>query len=260
VPVLIGLGTGAAVAVAVVAVGPMHRDPTPGPSSVRIADAAAEGVEGVPALAVNLPAVDPAEAPKLGTALLPLFLPGYPPYLPALIKQLPKVPEATPKATPEKTGKLAPKPAGAYTGGLSGLAAQVVALTNKERAKKGCKPLKVDARLNKAAMGHSVDMAKRDYFEHESPEGKDFEYRENKAGYKGMSGGENIAVGQTSAQKVMSDWMGSPGHRRNILDCSYDSIGVGYTPNGNYWTQNFGGGADSGSSEGDSDSDEDGDN
>jgi uncharacterized protein YkwD len=49
---------------------------------------------------------------------------------------------------------------------------------------------------------------------------------------------ENIALGQTSAQQVVSDWMNSPGHRRNILDPNLKDLGVGYF-NG-YWTQNFG--------------------
>lgn len=163
----------------------------------------------------------------------PVFLPGLPPYLPALLPKLPGPPRpALPKpVVPKKP--VAP--------GLSGPAAAVVALTNTERLKAGCKPLRVDSRLNLSAQRHSADMARRDYFEHESPEGEDFADREAQAGFKGDTGGENIAMGQTSASEVMNDWMHSPGHRRNILDCSYTMIGVGYVPSGHYWTQNFGG-------------------
>ncbi len=40
----------------------------------------------------------------------------------------------------------------------------------------------------------------------------------------------------------MRDWMNSPAHRTNILDCSYKDIGVGVnlTANGPWWVQNFG--------------------
>jgi uncharacterized protein YkwD len=162
-------------------------------------------------------------------------VPGLPPYLPALVPVVPKAP--APKAVIPKPS--APK--STPTPGLSGPAAQVVALTNAQRVKAGCKPLKVDARLNLSAQRHSADMEKRNYFEHEDPDGHDFADREKAAGFVGDSGGENIAMGQTSAAEVMNDWMNSPGHRRNILDCSFTLIGVGYVADGHYWTQNFGG-------------------
>ena len=45
----------------------------------------------------------------------------------------------------------------------------------------------------------------------------------------------------TSAAEVMDDWMNSPEHRSNILDCEYTTVGVGLDPRGMYWTQDFGG-------------------
>ena len=45
-------------------------------------------------------------------------------------------------------------------------------------------------------------------------------------GFSMTSGmGENIAMGQTSATKVMTDWMNSSGHRANILNSKYKKIG-----------------------------------
>jgi uncharacterized protein YkwD len=38
----------------------------------------------------------------------------------------------------------------------------------------------------------------------------------------------------------MTGWMSSPGHKANILNCSFTAIGVGYDTRGNYWVQNFG--------------------
>lgn len=181
------------------------------------------------------PGGKPAAGGRPALAIL-VALPGLPPYLPAL---LPRIPGPPKPALPKKPPVVVPKKP--VVPGLSGPAAAVVALTNAERAKAGCKPLQVDQRLNKSALGHSSDMARRDYFEHESPEGEDFSDREAEAGFKGNSGGENIARGQRSAAEVMDDWMHSPGHKRNILDCKFTKIGVGYVSDGHYWTQNFGG-------------------
>jgi uncharacterized protein YkwD len=48
------------------------------------------------------------------------------------------------------------------------------------------------------------------------------------AGYRGSGWGENIAAGYDSAQKVVAAWMKSDGHRKNILNCRFTSIGIGY--------------------------------
>ncbi|MEU4741950.1 CAP domain-containing protein [Actinosynnema sp. NPDC023658] len=116
---------------------------------------------------------------------------------------------------------------------------QVVALVNEARDLAGCKPLKVDDRVVAAAQAHSTDMAERDYFSHTTPEGVDFAQRMRAAGYPNP-GGENIAMGQRSAEQVMKAWMNSDGHRRNILNCGFTTIGVGLDTRGWYWTQNFG--------------------
>jgi uncharacterized protein YkwD len=47
-------------------------------------------------------------------------------------------------------------------------------------------------------------------------------------------------MGQRSAEQVMKAWMNSDGHRRNILNCGFTTIGVGLDTRGWYWTQNFG--------------------
>lgn len=118
-------------------------------------------------------------------------------------------------------------------------AQQVVALVNEARDLAGCKPLKVDDRVVEAARGHSTDMAERDYFSHTTPEGVGFAERMRAAGYP-SPGGENIAKGQRSAEQVMNSWMNSDGHRRNILNCGFTTIGVGLDTRAWTWTQNFG--------------------
>lgn len=53
------------------------------------------------------------------------------------------------------------------------------------------------------------------------------------------SAGENIAYGQRTPSAVVTGWMNSSGHRANILNASFTQIGVGYSSNGNHWTQLF---------------------
>ncbi|MFJ9817389.1 sigma-70 family RNA polymerase sigma factor [Streptomyces sp. NPDC101151] len=119
---------------------------------------------------------------------------------------------------------------------------QVVALVNKERAAAGCGPLSENAQLEKAAQDHSDDMAARNFFEHTNPDGADPGQRITAAGYRWSTYGENIAKGQQTPQAVMDSWMNSPGHRANILNCSFKEIGVGVHrgSGGPWWTQDFG--------------------
>jgi len=121
-------------------------------------------------------------------------------------------------------------------------AAQVVALVNKERADAGCDPLTEDAQLEKAAQDHSDDMAARNFFDHVNPDGADPGQRITAAGYQWSTYGENIAQGQQTPEAVMDSWMNSPGHRANILNCSFKDIGMGIHngSGGPWWTQDFG--------------------
>ncbi len=120
---------------------------------------------------------------------------------------------------------------------------EVVDLTNAERARHGLRPLTVDARLAAAAQAHSADMVRRGFFAHESPDGRQVWDRAVAAGYAYRKVAENIAAGQRTADEVVRGWMGSPGHRANILDGDLTQIGVGRADGGSYgvyWTQVFG--------------------
>ncbi|MEV0380919.1 CAP domain-containing protein [Nonomuraea sp. NPDC050643] len=116
-------------------------------------------------------------------------------------------------------------------------------LTNAERAKGGCQPLKHDPQLRAAAFGHSSDMAAKNYFSHTSQDGRSFMDRIRAAGFTGGSGwAENIAMGQPTPAAVVTAWMNSSGHKANIMNCKYNLIGVGAAKNSKgqiYWTQNF---------------------
>ncbi|WP_301168845.1 CAP domain-containing protein [Brevibacillus nitrificans] len=114
---------------------------------------------------------------------------------------------------------------------------QVADLVNQERAKAGLKPVEMDASLNNVAQAKAADMSNNNYFDHTSPTyGSPFDMMKQ-FGVSFMTAGENIAMGQRTAEEVMNQWMNSEGHRQNIMNPSFTKIGVGYI-NG-YWVQEF---------------------
>ncbi|QHC32124.1 CAP domain-containing protein [Streptomyces sp. HF10] len=153
-----------------------------------------------------------------------------------------------PAAQPEQTDAPAPAPTASSTPttatpsatAASGVTAQIVQLVNAERAKAGCRPLTLDAKLTEAAQAHSADMAAHQNMSHTGSDGSDPGTRITQAGYTWSAYGENVAYGYATAAEVMAGWMSSPGHRANILDCGYQEIGVGLAQPGSYWTQDFG--------------------
>lgn len=159
-------------------------------------------------------------------------------------------------ATPAKTAKPQPKPAPATKkpaapttrppaaptlSRAAAAEAEVVRLVNQERAKVGCSAVRSDAALAALAGDFSADMAARGFFDHTDPDGDTPWDRAAQAGVNGM-GGENIARGQADAAAVMESWMNSDGHRANILNCDYTTLGVGvhFADGGPWWTQDFG--------------------
>ncbi len=122
---------------------------------------------------------------------------------------------------------------------------QILDLTNAARADAGCPALRISPTLNRAATEHSTDMASNRFFEHLGSDGSRPGHRAQEAGYPSGNVGENIAAGNVTAYDTFAQWMTSPGHRANILDCAYTELGVGYAERESsvyhyYWTQNFG--------------------
>ena len=128
---------------------------------------------------------------------------------------------------------------------------RVLYLTNLERRNVGLPPLKGEVDLDAAALGHAFDMAVRNYFDHESLDGRQPWDRVRDEGYSFQRAGENIAAGQPTAESVLRAWMDSPAHRLNILDPEFRELGAGYYfefgdtfpgPEGfnHYWVQEFG--------------------
>ncbi|WP_050182093.1 SafA/ExsA family spore coat assembly protein [Domibacillus robiginosus] len=122
---------------------------------------------------------------------------------------------------------------------ITNMEEEVVRLVNIERQKAGLKPLTQNWELSRVARIKSQDMMNNHYFSHNSPTyGTPFNMMKN-FGITYKSAGENIAQGQTTPAAVMKAWMNSAGHKANILNSNFTQIGVGYEPNGNYWTQQF---------------------
>jgi uncharacterized protein YkwD len=146
-------------------------------------------------------------------------------------------------STTAPTTTTAPSTGGSQTAQFQ---AQVLALTNAERAKAGCNvALKANSALTTAAQDHAEDMLKNNYFDHNSQDGTSPFDRMTAAGYKWSGAAENIAAGQATPESVMTSWMNSPGHKANILNCGLKDLGVGYAAGsgaayGQYWVQDFG--------------------
>jgi RNA polymerase sigma factor (sigma-70 family) len=126
--------------------------------------------------------------------------------------------------------------------GMTAFVTQVISLVNVQRAQNGCGPLTANGKLQQAAQGQSDDMAARHFFDHTNPDGAGPQQRIDATGYQWSTWGENIAMGQQNPASVMDAWMNSPGHRANILNCSFKEIGVGVHmgQGGPWWTQDFG--------------------
>jgi|RhiMethySRZTD1v2_1073278.scaffolds.fasta_scaffold01686_20 uncharacterized protein YkwD len=110
------------------------------------------------------------------------------------------------------------------------VAAEVVDLTNVERADRGRGPLRTNPRLMRAAQMHAEQMARAQRMAHDLPRAA-YPHTEDRllaARYHWQMYGENVAFGQPSAREALRSWMRSSGHRRNILEADYTELGTGY--------------------------------
>lgn len=130
----------------------------------------------------------------------------------------------------------------------SSFASQVVTLVNQHRAAIGEGSLGVDGALSRSAVWKSMNMAGLNYFDHnDDPIGRTVGQRLAACGWPANQGwGENIAEGFFTPADVMNAWLNSPGHKANIENAAFTSIGVGAAESAGgvyYWTQDFGQGS-----------------
>lgn len=131
------------------------------------------------------------------------------------------------------------------TAGSATAAAEVVAYTNEARARNGLRAFTANARLMEAARLHAEQMAARQEAVHTIGGAKypTMQSRLDAVGYAYSAAAENIAWNQRSAQEALNTWMGSSGHRANILDESLTEIGAAMARSSRgepYWIQVFG--------------------
>lgn len=107
---------------------------------------------------------------------------------------------------------------------------QLLAYTNAEREQQGLGDLTVDPQLSKAAQMKAHDMFANQYWAHTSPDGTQPWQWVKEAGYQYSVAGENLAKGFITSHGVVTAWMNSPEHRKNILDARYDNVGFAVVP------------------------------
>lgn len=165
---------------------------------------------------------------------------------------VPTPPAPAPAPTPTPSGGYVWYPESARSADAAEL--EVLRLTNDIRAKGAtcggtayapAPPLKWNDRLAHAARNHALDMGKRSYFEHTTPEGVRFSERVTAAGYAWQTVGENIAAGYATPASVVDGWLKSPGHCVNLMNPAFTELGVGRaqvsgSPYSLYWGQSFG--------------------
>lgn len=112
-----------------------------------------------------------------------------------------------------------------------------------EAVTKSLVTLSVDSTLTRMAQLHTDDQARMNSMTHTGSDGSSLQIRADRVAYDWSSLGENVAVGFTTAKQVVLAWACSPGHRKNLLSCDFDSIGLGVAESAQgriYYTQNFG--------------------
>lgn len=139
-------------------------------------------------------------------------------------------PPAAVGALPSCSGtEVVPSPAN-----VAAAARAVLCLANAERTSRGLRPLRANALLARAALGHARDMVAHSYFSHTSRSGATLVTRVRRAGYVRGAGrwgaGENLAWGEgplATPREIHRAWMSSPGHRANILNGGFRELGIG---------------------------------
>ena len=126
------------------------------------------------------------------------------------------------------------------SGDVQEAAVAVASLVHEARQAAGLSELELDADLCAAAQARAQEIAQS--FSHTRPDGSSCFTILDEFGISYRAVGENIAMGQRTPEEVMDGWMNSSGHRANILNGTFTSIGVGHYVDGDgmhHWVQIF---------------------
>lgn len=157
----------------------------------------------------------------------------------AAVLLLPTLPLTPVVAAAAGTGTTTAAPGPGATG-VSPVEQRLATRVNRARAQHGCRALKHRAALHRSARAHSALMARHRRLAHQLPGEAALGSRLAAAGYSpSRRMGEVIAAGPMSAQRTLRMWLGSPSHRRLLLDCKFRQLGVGIVesaPGQRWWT------------------------
>jgi uncharacterized protein YkwD len=151
------------------------------------------------------------------------------PLLAAAVAAAALIPASPAQAAPCAGADTVPSAANA-----SQVRSATLCLLNAERGRHGRAPLRHNDGLALAGRRHARDMVSRRYFAHSSRAGRSFDQRIKSAGYlrgarSGAVMGENLGWGTGSLatpRAMVRSWMGSPGHRANILRPAFREVGI----------------------------------
>lgn len=158
---------------------------------------------------------------------------------------------AAPVATPVTSGGTVVVPTVSVKGSCtnystsSSYANQLAGLINDARAQAGLPALNVNAQLQAAAQGHSIDMACHNLLSHTGSDSSSPSQRIAAAGYAASFSSE-IIYGSGYPQTAFDWWMSDTTHRNEILNSNVTDMGIGYAYNnetayGSYFTVDFAG-------------------
>jgi uncharacterized protein YkwD len=105
---------------------------------------------------------------------------------------------------------------------------QLLDSTNSRRAERGVGTLTLNSTLNEAAQAKANDMISKDYWSHNTPTGDEPWIFFERAGYKYLKAGENLAYGFSTSDATVVGWMNSQTHRENMLDSVFTEVGFGF--------------------------------
>ncbi len=106
--------------------------------------------------------------------------------------------------------------------------------TNQNRTANGVAALSLNALLNQSAQAKAKDMANRNYWSHNTPEGNPPWVFITQAGYDYKTAGENLAYGFATSNDTVTGWMNSPPHKANLLNAGFVDVGFGIASSSNY--------------------------
>lgn len=124
------------------------------------------------------------------------------------------------------------------------LISEMLEQINRERRRRSLPVVKRNETLDRIAEFYACRMIDGGFFSHVDPDDDShIDSRAGDFGYAFQKLGENLGAGQYSVDRVMREWMRSPGHRANLLDPEFTEVGLAVRVGGEhgvYWVQEFG--------------------